>query len=139
MTAPLYSTITLFAEIIVSSIIYYTIYQGYNRNKFPARLAGLALFYEIIFNITYMVSRTNVHIKEVKLEPPFVIGVAITHGVLSLIMFLSLIVFFIIAWKKYRSGINYFKIKKALTFAFLAFWSFSVVSGILFYLVEYVF
>lgn len=136
MNIPLYSTITLVAEIFVSSIIFYCFYQGFKRNKFPTRFAAAALAYEILFNITYMIYRVPAHAKA-KVEPPFVIVLAILHGTLSLIMFISLIIFFILAWKNYRQGINYFQAHKKFSLSFLVFWSISVISGILFYILEY--
>lgn len=139
MHAPLYSTITLCAELIISSIIYYTLYQGYKNKKFPAKLAGFALLYEIVFNISYMASRVPSQAKATHVESAFVIALAIVHGILSLIMFLALIVFFIFAWTRYKKGINYFATHKVLTFTFLFFWTFSIVSGVVFYLVEYLF
>lgn len=139
MNAPLYSTITLVAELGISAIIYYSIYKGYRHNKFPSLLAGFALLYEAVFNISYMVSQAPHHAKALRVESPFVVGLAITHGVLSLLMFIALIVFFIFAWTRYRKGVNYFQNHKVLTWIFLFFWTFSIVSGVLFYFVEYVF
>jgi heme A synthase len=137
MHAPLYSTVTLFAEIVISSIIYYTLYQGYKNNRFPAKLAGFALLYEIVFNISYMASQVPEHAKAAKVESAFVITLAIIHGILSLIMFIALLLFFLLAWRSYKKEINYFKAHKILTMLFLIFWTFSVVSGIIFYIVEY--
>lgn len=137
MNVFLYSTITLIAELLVSTIIYYTLYQGYKNDKFPTKLAFGALLYEAIFNISYMVSRVPAHAKAAKLENPFVVGLAIVHGTLSLLMFIALIVFFLFAWTQYRKEINYFKNHKILTFTFLFFWTFSIVSGVLFYFIVY--
>src|SRR6185436_7876907 len=97
MHAPLYSSITLLAELGISAIIYYTLYKGYTHNKFPTFLAGFALLYETIFNISYMVSRVPAHAKALHVDYPIIIALAIVHGVLSLIMFIALIIFFIIA------------------------------------------
>ncbi|HYK08667.1 MAG TPA: hypothetical protein VEW42_04180 [Candidatus Eisenbacteria bacterium] len=139
MHAPLYSTITLLAELGISAIIYYTLYQGYTHNKFPTLLAGFALLYETIFNISYMVSRVPTHAKALHVDYPIIIALAIVHGVLSLIMFIALIIFFIIAWTRYKKDVNYFQNHKVLTMVFLFFWTFSIVSGVLFYFLEYVF
>ena len=136
MHAPLYSTITLFAEIIISIIIYYSLYSGYKKNKFPLKLSSFALLYEVIFNISHMTTRVSAH-TNAKVSSPFIILLAITHGILSLIMFIALIVFFILAWRHYRKGENYFKKHKIISIIFLIFWTFSIVSGILFYLVDY--
>lgn len=135
MSIPLYSTITLFAEIIISAAIFYTFYRSYKYNKFPVKLAAVTLAYEIIFNISYMFSRVRNHIE--KLEIPWHVALAIFHGTLSLLMFISLIIFFLLAWRKYRKGENYFKAHRNITIIFLLFWSISVLSGILFYFVEY--
>lgn len=139
MHAPLYSTITLFAELIISTIIYYTLYQGYKHNRFPTKLAGFALLYEIIFNISYMASRVPSQQHAAKVASLFLIILAIIHGTLSLLMFIALVIFFIFAWKSYRKGDNFFATHKTMTWLFLIFWTFSIVSGVLFYFVEYLF
>lgn len=137
MHAPLFSTITLFTELVVSSIIYYTFFQGFKRNKFPTKLAGFALLYEIAFNISYMASQVPEHAKAARVDVPFIIVLAIVHGTLSLIMFIALIIFFLVAWRKYKKGVNFFKNHRIFTFVFLFFWTFSILSGIVFYIVEY--
>lgn len=137
MHIPLYSTVTLFAELIVSTIIYYSLYQGYKNNKFPVKLAAAALTYEILFNISYMASRVPATAKSAPLDSPFLIGLAITHGILSLVMFISLVVFFAFAFRSYRKGVNYFKAHKFLTTIFLIFWTISIVSGVSLYIFEY--
>lgn len=139
MHAPLFSTITLCTELVISTVIYYTLYQGYKHNKFPTIPAAIALLYEIIFNISYMASRVPSQANAAHVASPFLIGLAIIHGTLSLLMFLSLVVFFVFAWSRYRKGVNYFASHKVLTWLFLIFWTFSIVSGVLFYFVEYVF
>lgn len=137
MHGPLLSTITLFTELIVSSAVYYTIFKGYKHNKFPTKIAFAALLYETVFNITYMFSRVPSHAKAAHATPLFLIILAVVHGVLSLIMFVALVLFFILAWKNYKKEKNYFLEHKKITFTFLFFWTFSIVSGILFYILEY--
>jgi hypothetical protein len=139
MQAPLYSTITLIAELFVSAAIYYSLYQGYKHNRFPVKIAAAALIYEIVFNISYMAMQVPAHAKAARVESPYIIVLAIIHGILSLIMFITLVIFFILAYNHYRHGVNYFKKHKIFTIIFLCFWTFSIVSGILFYFVEYIF
>ena len=103
--APLHSTITLCAEIVVSAMVLYSIYWGYMKGKFPVALAGAALLYEILFNVTYMISRLGTQTDNQFITPVDLI-LAITHGTLSLIMFITLIIFFILAWIGYRKGIT---------------------------------
>jgi|SRR5579871_230547 len=135
MHIPLYSTITLCAELVISTIIFYTFYRSYKYNKFPVKLAVFALLYETFFNITYMSVRASSHTE--KIEVPWHIWLAMFHGILSLAMFVSLIIFFVLAWLKYRKGINYFKVHTNITIIFLFLWTLSILSGITFYLVEY--
>jgi uncharacterized membrane protein YozB (DUF420 family) len=137
MHAPLYSTIALLAELIVSSAIFYTIYQGYKRNKLPEKVAIGALVYEILFDISYMIFRLPA--RENGANKSLLTGLGIFHGTLSLIMFASLIAFFVLAIKNYRRNVNYFRVHKRLTFAFLFLWSISVLSGVALYFVEYLF
>lgn len=138
MHAPLYSTITLFTELIISGCIYYVLYHGYKHTIFKTKIAAFALLYETLFNISYMVSQVPEHQKAARVESGFIIALAITHGILSLAMFLSLIIFFIFAWRGYKKKINFFATHKMLTTLFLIFWTFSILSGIIFYIVEYV-
>lgn len=137
MHGPLFSTITLFTELLVSAAVYFTIYKGYRHNKFPAKVAFSALLYETVFNITYMFSRVPSHAKAAGKTPVFLILLAIIHGTLSLVMFIALVIFFILAYKGYKKEKNYFLEHKKITFTFLFFWTFSIASGVLFYILEY--
>jgi uncharacterized membrane protein YozB (DUF420 family) len=59
------------------------------------------------------------------------------HGILSLAMFLSLIVFLFLAIKKYREGKNYFREHKYISIVFLAFWLVALFSGFALYYATY--
>lgn len=137
MHGPFFSTLTLFTELIVSSVVYSTLYSGYRNNKFLTIPAFAALIYETIFNISYMASRVPTHVSSAEATPGYLIALAAVHGILSLVMFVALIIFFITAWRNYKKGINYFKDHKRLTILFLIFWTFSIASGITFYFLEY--
>ncbi len=136
MHAPLYSTVSLVAELFVSAAIVTVIVQAYRRNAFRRRLAALALSYEVLFNISYMVYRVLTH-PEDKVESKFDVALAIFHGTLSLAMFIALVVFMAVAWKRYAKGENFFRAHRVMTGIFLALWTLSVVSGVIFYFVEY--
>ncbi len=134
--APLYSTITLCTEIIITSLILYIFYSGYKKNKFPVKTTFFALIYETLFNVSYMATRATQH-KQVlnKLDPYIWLGAL--HGITSLIMFILLIAFMITAWRKYKKGVNYFKEHRVITFTFIFFWLLAIISGISFYVLEY--
>ena len=140
MTAPpLFSTFTLFTELLVTVSILYTFYISYKHNKFPKKLVFITLAYEIIFNISYMSYRALIHEAEIgaHAHTTFHIAVAAFHGIFSLSMFIALIIFFIIAWRKYGKGINYFKEHKYITFSFIVLWMIAIFSGLLFYFLAY--
>jgi len=137
MVAPLQSTVSLITEIIISSLIIFIFYNGYKNNKFYFKLTIFTIFYEILFNISYMVYRVIEHSQSVNNDSTFEIILAIFHGTLSLIMFIALLVFLIFAFVNYKKGINYFRKHKKLTIAFLTLWLMAVFSGILFYFIEY--
>jgi len=139
LMVPLWSTITLCTEIVITAIVLYVFYSGYEKNKFPHILAGIALAYEIIFNISYMTYRAVSHVaaETVEVDTPLQTGLAIFHGSLSLIMFLGLVVFFVLAWQQYGKGVNYFRQYRTLTIIFIGLWLIAVISGIVFYFVIY--
>lgn len=135
MHAPLYSTIALLAELLVSLAIFYTFFQGYRRNKLPEKVAIGALVYEILFDISYMIYRLPT--RESGANKRLITGLGIFHGTLSLLMLLGLIAFFVLAIKYYRRNVNYFLVHKRPMFVFLFFWSLSVISGAVLYFVAY--
>jgi len=136
MHAPLYSTIALIAEIFISAIILYLFYIAYKKNRFSYNLAIFALAYEILFNLSYMVSRTGTT-KKIPGLPASIIFLAIFHGIFSLVMFIGLVVFLIFAWCNYRKGVNYFFVHKKMTIIFIILWLIAVFSGIGLYITMY--
>ena len=106
MHAPLYSTIAVFAEILVSAAVFYTLYQGYKHNRLPEKVAIGAVVYEILFDISYMIYRLPA--RESGTNKSLITALGIFHGTLSLVLFISLIIFFMLAIKNYRRNVNYF-------------------------------
>ncbi len=136
MTAPLFSTITLITEFFVTAAVITVFWKSIKTAVFPKMLAFGTLAYEIIFNISYMVyssSQKETHTGAFTWKT----GLAITHGILSLIMFVALIWFFANAYFKYKKGENYFQTHKKTTITFMIFWLISVFSGALLYVAEY--
>jgi multisubunit Na+/H+ antiporter MnhB subunit len=136
MDPPLLSTITLFTEIIITVLIVYVFYNGYRWNKFPFRIATFALTYEILFNISYMIYSALTH-EHREIHSPLHIWLAIFHGIFSLVMFIALVILLIIAYRKYRKKVNFFRKHRLVTFLFVILWMIAVFSGILFYFVAY--
>lgn len=136
---PLFSTFTLFTEILITCSILYIFYKGYKHNVFHSKLVFFTLAYETLFNISYMSYRALTH--EANVGPhqhtAFHIAVAAFHGIFSILMFVLLIVFFVVAWRKYKKGINFFKEHKMLTYAFIVLWMIAIFSGLFFYYLAY--
>src|SRR5688572_30792999 len=93
---PIFSTFTLITEIFVTAAVLFIFYQGYKHNKFFPKLVFFVLAYETLVNITYMSYRALTHTADVgpHHHTAFHIGVAIFHGVMAIIMFVALVVFF---------------------------------------------
>lgn len=139
MNIPLWSIVTLLTELAVSTFVYFILYDAYVTGRFRRHLALAVLAYEVIFNISYMLSRLLVgtHEGATQVYTPYETGLAIFHGTFSLIMFLALIAFFMTAMRCYVRGENYFRTHKGLTITFSVAWAVSVLSGILFFVQLY--
>ncbi|HUC01525.1 MAG TPA: hypothetical protein VMA75_01310 [Candidatus Paceibacterota bacterium] len=129
MHIPLLSTITLCAELIVTTSIYFIIRKAYTTGVFLRWFAFGVLAYELLFNITYMFSR---ELKGDSAGPlnPYETAIGAFHGIFSLIMFVALIVFFLVAAGGYRKGENYFLKHRRLTITFVYAWGLSILSGV---------
>lgn len=135
-----WSTITLITELILTVGVLVVFYYGYRFNRFLTHLAIPALVYETLVNITYMVHQALERKEAIEAgakHSAVYVGLAIAHGSISLVMFVTLVVFLLIAWRKYKAGINYFKEHKIVTGVFLFWWLVSVASGVTFYYVIY--
>ena len=137
MPIPLWSTITLATELLVTLSVLYIFYKSYRTGRFPNILASITVAYEVIFNITYMASRELGHKNPSALEPSGVILLAIFHGIFSLVMFIALLVFLGIAWRAYRKGTNFFALHPKITISFIILWLIAVITGFAFYYVSY--
>jgi len=140
MHAPFFSIVSLITELFVTASVFYIIYRAYHEGVFMRGFAYCVLGYEAIFNITYMFSRVIRHVPEhaSAQHSPFHIGLAIFHGIFSLVMFIALIVFFLMAARAYGNGVDYFKLHPWVTTTFVIAWTISIFSGVLFFFVLYI-
>jgi len=115
--------------------VFYVIWTAIANVRFNRKLGFGVLAYEVIFNISYMVMRSLEHVSEKPsvVEKPGETALAIFHGTFSLVMFIALVIFFIVADKHYAKGENFFVHHHRLTSVFLYSWSVSVLSGALFF------
>lgn len=139
MPIPFWSAFTLFTELCVSAFVYLIIYAGYRRGVFHRRIAFAVLAYELLFNISYMATRAMVGTHEgmAQIMTPYETGLAIFHGTFSLLMFVTLVAFFLTAAGGYAKGANFFRTHPKMTLAFSIAWLVSVLSGVLFFIQLY--
>ena len=139
MHIPLWSSITLGTELLVTAFVYFIIYGAYQSGVFRKRIAFGVLAYELLFNITYMASRFFSSEAPVsrRIVTPYETGLAIFHGTFSLLMFVALVAFFLSAYYGYERGSNYFREHGQLTSVFCAAWLISILSGVFFFIALY--
>ncbi len=135
MDIPLWSIVTLATELVVTASVLAIIWRAYATGRFMTMFAWWVLGYEFLFNVSYMASR-EAHAATRTLDP-YLTGLAIFHGVFSLVMFLSLVIFFFVAWRRYGRGENFFAIHPRFTVLFVTAWSISILSGVLLFVQLY--
>ena len=135
---PWFSTFTLVTETLVTASLLYILYSGYYKNKFLTALTAVTLGYEVLFNISYMSYRALTH-EDSTAHPDSTLHIILAafHGTFSLLMVILLLVFMYFAWKNYKTGINFFAMRKKLTTTFLIAWLVAVISGYVFYYEAY--
>jgi hypothetical protein len=138
MDIPILSIVTLLTELVITASVYFIIWKAYRTGAFMRRLAFAILGYELLFNISYMLSRELGVDESTVVYNPYETGLAIFHGTFSLLMFVMLFVFFIMAARAYRRGENYFLIHPRLTWSFVLAWGVSILSGIAFFASLYI-
>lgn len=135
MNVFLFSTFTLITELLVTASVLYIFFDGYKKDKFHPKLLFITLAYESLFNINYMAHRTK-SVETAKMAPWY-IALAAFHGIFSLLMFITLVIFFILAWLNFRKNVNYFKKHAVFSKIFITCWMISIISGIAFYIITY--
>ncbi len=136
MTAPFFSIFALVAELCVTTLIFYIIWTAISEVRFKRKLAFGVLAYEVIFNISYMVLKSigEDGTSTVSMKSGGDIALAIFHGTFSLLMFVALVLFFLVADRHYAKGENFFVHHHRLTSVFLYAWGISVFSGAIFFI-----
>lgn len=135
MNVFLFSTFTLITELLVTAAVLYIFFEGYKKDIFHPKILFVTLAYEALFNINYMFHRES-HVLSTKISPLYIL-LAAFHGIFSLVMFITLVIFFILAWLNFRKKINYFTKHPLFSKIFIVAWLVSVFSGVIFYVVTY--
>jgi hypothetical protein len=137
MHIPILSAVTLIAELFVTASVYFIIWKAYRAGVFLRWFAFGILAYETLFNITYMFSR---ELKGESAGPlnPYETILGAFHGIFSLIMFVALVIFFVMAAGGYRRGENYFLKHRSRTITFVYAWGLSIISGVALFVTLYI-
>ena len=136
MHIPVWSIITLVTEVLVTASVYFIIWKAYRTGFFLRGAAFAVLAYEVLFNITYMLSR-EIQGASDEVFSPYETALAIFHGTFSLVMFITLVAFFLSAARAYKRGENYFQYHSRLTITFVIAWGVSILSGLTFFISLY--
>lgn len=123
------SHLSAVTELVVTAGVFYFFAQALLRDRYRWAFVWIVVGYETLFNITYMASRLAGH--EPRADyPAWTTTLLVAHGVLSLVMFLGLIAFLVVAFRRrHVEGENFFREHRQLTWTFLAFWTISILSG----------
>lgn len=134
---PLLSAVSAVTELFVTAAVFYVLWAAIVRDEFKTRLLAAALGYEVLVNIAYMAYRLLTH-TEPGHHPGWMVGLLALHGILSLLMFLALVAFAVLAFRAHGRGRNLFRERLAATHAFVALWLAALLSGEAVFLLEYV-
>ena len=129
MSIPPFSIFSAISEIFVTIAVLYSIITCLKGNRLPKKLLGGVLIFEFCVNVVYMASRAAQADKSTELSAgmkAFFAG----HGTLSLLMFLSLVVAYLLALADESKGReNWFYRNRGFSYVLIFFWMVSVLSG----------
>lgn len=98
---------------------------------------GLVLTFEASVNIVYMSLRMASDAPELHDHSAFMTFLLAGHGILSLLMFAGLVAFSVEARRAHRQGGNLIRERPRTSLAFVGFWTLSVASGELIYILQW--
>lgn len=126
---PAYSIFSALSELLVTAAVFYVVWRAWHHNDFRRGLLVCVLVFEAAVNISYMAVRMLAPSSSLHDSPDWLVTTAALHGLLSLAMFLFLIFITVLAWRDNERGHNFLRESPAMTWAFVALWTISIVSG----------
>jgi hypothetical protein len=139
MQIPAFSLFSAISELFVTAGVLFVILRNWNRKHFPLGVFLAVALFEALVNVMYMANRsaqaaTGAHEALSTGMKIFYAG----HGLLSLVAYLVFVVLGIFAHQEQKDGRFFFRDRPVLTWSFLAFWTISIVSGEVIFLMRYV-
>lgn len=137
MTIPAFSLFSAISELFVTAGVLFVVWASWNRRRFPGPLLlGLALF-EALVNVLYMANRAaHAATGADAISSGMKIFYA-GHGMLSLIAYIAFVILGVLAFQEQRVGRWFFREHPKVTWAFLAIWVVSIVSGEVIFALRY--
>jgi hypothetical protein len=133
MDIPPFSIFSAVSELFVTAGVLYVVRRNWTRRTFPFGLFIGVVLFEALVNVLYMANRASAAAaaapgtaEALPIEMKLFFAV---HGILSLVAYLVFVVLGALAHQEQRAGRWFFRDHPALTRAFLALWTVSIVSG----------
>ena len=129
MTAPAFSIFSAVSEVFVTIGVLYAIITAARGKGLNKKLMGATLLFEFCVNVVYMAGRASQADKSTELSTGMKLFYA-SHGTLSLLMFLTLVVLFLLSlYSESKKEDNWFARHPTGTWILVAFWMISVSDG----------
>lgn len=140
MNVPAFSWFSAISELFVTAGVLYVVLRNWNRRPFPFPLfLGVALF-EALVNVMYMANRAAEASAGHSAGQAISTGMKIffaAHGLLSLLAYLVFVILGVFAYQEQKAGRWFFRERPILTWTFLFFWTVSIVSGEVLFVLRY--
>jgi hypothetical protein len=129
VSIPPFSIFSAISELFVTAGVVYVIRRNWTRRTFPLWVFLAVALFEALVNVLYMANRaamaaTGAHAISTGMKVFFAV-----HGMLSLVAYLVFVLLGILAYQEQKEGRFFFRERPAMTWAFLALWTVSIVSG----------
>lgn len=135
MEAPAFSTFSAIAEFFVTLAVFYVVIRNFKGLGFAWQLAAVVAVFEFSVNMLYMIIRmreqSGTH------ATGFMAAFSAGHGLLSLLVYISFVVFCFLAYRAFKRREFFFQQNPGVTYSFLTLWTVSVTTGWALYYLHY--
>jgi hypothetical protein len=129
MSIPAFSIFSAVSELFVTAGVFYVVRRNWTRRSFPFVLFLVVSLFEAFVNVFYMATRSAQAAAGASAIAPGMKLFYAGHGMLSLLAYLVFVTLGVLAYQEQREGRFFFRDRPALTWAFAALWTVSIVSG----------
>lgn len=134
---PAFSVFSAISELFVTAGVFTMIRLNWLRRGFALWIFLAVALFEALVNVLYMANRAAAAASG---SEPVAAGLKIffaAHGLLSLLAYLIFVLLGVIAYQEQKAGRFWFREHPALTWAFVALWTVSIVSGEALFVIRY--